>query len=229
MTESENIAYNILKKNNLIKIIKIILKHKQLYQYRDMSYKGNIVRYIFFYIILTFFYWLVYITLSEERIHFFFLIVLSLDFIVKFLFKDICTNILPYLIIPFKKKTLVKSILLIDSVSIWNLYCCISIGFLLYIDFFAENQYNLFLFWINIYLLFTLNSYYIIAIKNTFNRIVSLLLLPFFLLSVFLVYILLYSDILCTIITSLLIVSIFHSDIHIIIRKVYKQLNEQSL
>ena len=115
------------------------------------------------------------------------------------------------------KKILIKSILLIDSVSFWNLCCCIGIVFLLYTGFFSENQCNLFLFWINMYLLFILNSYYVIAIKNALSKVISFLLLPLFLLPVLPVYLLLYGSALCTILILFFVFGIFYSNIYIII------------
>ncbi len=103
MTESENIMHSILNNNNLLTIVENLLKHKRLYQYREISFNGDIAKYIFLGIILIFFYGLIYVSIPEENVYFFALVVLLLDFVLKFLFKDVYVNILPYLVIPFKK------------------------------------------------------------------------------------------------------------------------------
>jgi hypothetical protein len=182
-----------------------------------------------FCILLIFFYQIIHSLLLKEYILFFPLIVLLLDFALKFFLKETYINLLPYLVLPFEKKALIKSVLLLEITNIWNWYCCVGIVFLLSKNYFAGTDLNCILFSINLYLLFLLNSYYVSAIKNTLNKIVSLLLFPFLFIFILPVYLSLpYSGILCAIITLGLIIVLFYSGTHFITNKIYRQLNESS-
>jgi hypothetical protein len=207
-----------------------LIKHKQLYLKRNnISQKNRMAYSLFFCVLLIFLYQIIYVLLQSELILLFYWVVLILDFSFKFFFKNLQINILPYWVLPYKKKTLVKAVLLTETFNIWNWYWIISILFLFFKRFFSTSGLNWVVFSICLFLLFFLNSYYIMAIKNGMNRILSFLLLPLFCGLLFPVYFMFYTGILCAIITLGLIICLFYANIYILNNKIYQQLNECSL
>jgi hypothetical protein len=217
------------KKRELAKTIKTLINHRQLYFYRNnVTIKERLAYGMVLCILLILFCQITYSILPKEYIELFCLLFFILDFSVKFFLKDIQINILPYLVLPFRRESLIKSVLVLELIDVWNLYSGIIVLFLLVVKFFSTIHLNGLVSSVNIYLLFVLNDYCIIAIKNSMNRGISLLLMPFFLLLLFPVYLLFFTRIWGTIIIIVLIVFMFYCNIYILDRKLYKQLNEIS-
>jgi len=206
--------------------------HRFYYLLRNnISKTENLFYGIFLLILLIVFYEIINFALPNELKKLFPLIILTTDFSIKFFLKpDVSYNVLPYLALPINKKSLVGSILLLEIISVWNLYFCASIFVLFHIDFFYENDASSFLFSIiNIYLLFVFNNYCVICIKYTFNKLFSFLLFPVFFCLIFPTYLLFGNGILCTVITLALIIIILYCGKQIITREIYKQLDDFSL
>ena len=205
--------------------------HRFYYSIRNnISKNENLFYGVFLLILLILFYEIINLSLSNELKKIFPLIILAADFSIKFFFKpDTYHNVLPYLSLPIEKKSLVSSILLLETISAWNLYFCVSIIVLFHTHFSWETNLNPFLLSINMYLLFVFNNYCVICIKCAFGKLLSFLLFPVFLCLLFPVYLLFSSDILCTVVTLALIIIILYCGKPIIIREIYKQLDEFSL
>jgi hypothetical protein len=216
--------------DELINVISTLINHKRLYSKRgNVSRKSGVAYALFFCVLFVLFYQISYTLTQDEFALSFYLIVLIMDFLIKFLLYNVQVNILPYLVLPIEKKTLIKSVLLIETIRIWNLYWVISLAFLFFNHFFSDTNLNGIVFSVNLFLLFLLNSYYVIAIKNSMSRIISFLLLPLFLVLLLPVYFTFYINIVCVIITLTLIIGLFYANIYILINKLYQQLNERSI
>ena len=205
--------------------------HRLYYSIRNNISKNESLFYgIFLFILLITFYKVISLALPNELTRLFPLIILAADFSIKlFLKPDVSYNVLSYLVLPIKKKYLVNSILLLETISTWNLYFCVSIFILFQTHFFLETNINPFLLSINMYLLFVFNNYCTICIKYTFNKLLSFLLFPIFLCLMFPIYLLFSSGILCTVIIFSLIIIILYCGKQIILREIYKQLDEFSI
>ena len=213
-----------------IQTIKLLFKHRLYHSTRNDSKNDNLIYSIFLLIVLILFYEILNSALPSELKGLFPLILLATDFSLKFFLKpDIYYNLLPYLSLPIKKKFLVNSILRLEAISGWNLYCCASIFVLFHTNFFSAINLDSFLSSINIYLLFVFNNYCVIYIKYALNKLFAFLLFPIFLCLIFPAYLLFDSGILCTMVIFALIIIIFYGGRYTIINEIYKQLDDFSL
>jgi hypothetical protein len=195
-----------------------------------MSKKENYVYGLILFFIVLAFYELIRILLPIGFVWLLPIMILASDFALKTFFvkQSVNYNALPYLTLPFPKKMLIKTILLLNVISVWNLYCCIGISVLLHADFFLKSESNILLSSINIYLLFVFNSYFALFFKTFINAFLYLLLFPIFLFLMLPVYLLCHSSILGTLIILTMIIIILYINTCFIIDKINKQLDEIS-
>lgn len=215
-------------KDSLISILKILIKHKFLFVYRKESKRMWILVPLFTTIAVLCFYYTLEAIIPEEHILLIPLIILIADYTLKFFFHNNNINIIPYWIFPFKKESILRSILLLEIINLWTLCDIVILVHLLSTILAAKNGLDniSLLFFLNYGLIFILNSYYILFIKMSFSPYISYLLYTFLLLPIILIYLLILVNGIFIFLIMILIAAVCFIDKLLIKDRIHEQFNK---
>lgn len=217
-------------KDSFISILKILTKHKFLFIYRKESKRMWILIPLFTIIAVLCFCYTLEAIIPEEHILLTPLIILTVDYTLKFFFYNNNIKIIPYWIFPFKKESILRSILLLEIINLWTLCDIIILVHLLSTILATENGLDTIslLFFLNYGLIFIFNSYYILFIKTSFSPYISYLLYTFLLLPIILIYLLiLVNGIFIFLIMALTTVAFFIDKL-LIKNRIHEQFNKMN-
>lgn len=159
-------------------------------------------------VILSIYFWgILTLSISPEYSPLTPLVILLVDYTLKFIFGHSHVKVIPYWTLPFSKKSILHSLLFLEIISPWTLCSVLTLIYFLTRQLFIENNLNtqstLFLF--SCVILIILNSYYTLFIRTLQSNFSYLLHLLFLVMSIFLYLLLLLSDYFVILITLVLI------------------------